>query len=82
MTAVPNVYLDFGGPNQRPLEGVRAYELKNYKRYGFFKAGSMLPKVEAVIAFSERRKGNVGIITDIEHLRDALIGKAGTIVTE
>jgi len=82
VTAVPNVYLDFGGPNQRPLEGVRAYELKNYKRYGFFKAGSMLPKVEAVIAFAERRKGNVGIITDIEHLKDALIGKAGTIVTE
>ena len=38
----------------------------------------MLPKVEATNKFS--KKGGIGIITDIEHLSEALQGKAGTIV--
>ena len=45
-----------------------------------FKAGSMLPKVKAAMNFAEKNK--VGIITDIEHLKEALAGKAGTIITK
>ena len=40
----------------------------------------MLPKVEATTKFA--KKGGTGIITDIEHLKEALIGKAGTIITK
>ena len=39
----------------------------------------MLPKVEAASAFAKR--GGTGIITDIDNLKDALLGKAGTIIT-
>ena len=53
-------------------------ELENYRKYDQFKAGSMLPKVEATIKFA--KKGGIGIITDIEHLKEALQGKAGTII--
>ena len=35
-------------------------------------------KVQAAMAFAEKNK--VGIITDIEHLKEALDGKAGTII--
>ncbi len=79
-TAVPNVYVNYGLPNQEKLEKVKAKELENLKKYGYFKSGSMLPKVEASIKFAEH--GGMSIITDIKHLRAALLGKAGTIVTK
>ena len=78
VTAVPNVYIKYSTPNQAALHNVTIKELENYKKYSQFKAGSMLPKVEAAIKFA--KKGGVGIITDIEHLSEALQGKAGTII--
>ena len=78
VTAVPNVYINYGLPDQKSLQNVTAKDLNHYKKYGYFKSGSMLPKVEAAIKFAE--KGGTGIITDITHLKDALVGKAGTIV--
>ena len=38
----------------------------------------MLPKVEAAVTFA--KKGGTGIITDIDNLAEALVGKAGTII--
>jgi carbamate kinase len=80
VTAVPNVYLNYNTKNQTALSKVSAKEINQLKKYGYFKAGSMLPKVEAAARFAE--KGGTGIITDINHLKDALKGKAGTIVTK
>lgn len=79
VTAVPNVYINFGLENQEALGKISANEIMKYKKYGYFKAGSMLPKVEAAATFA--KKGGIGIITDIDHLKDALSGKAGTIIT-
>lgn len=78
VTAVPNVYLNFGTNEQEALGEVSAAEMTRLKKYGYFKAGSMLPKVEAAVAFA--KKGGTGIITDIENVEAALKGKAGTIV--
>ena len=78
VTAVPNVFINFGTPKQAALHKVTIKELENYRRHNQFKAGSMLPKVEAAIKFA--KKGGIGIITDIEHLSEALQGKAGTII--
>lgn len=78
VTAVPNVYIKYGTPDQAALHTVTIKELENYRKYNQFKAGSMLPKVDAAIKFAE--KGGIGIITDIEHLKEALQGKAGTII--
>ena len=80
VTAVPNVYINYGLENQQKLDRVSISEIKNLKKYGYFKAGSMLPKVEAAIKFAEQ--GGTGIITDINHLKDALKGKAGTIISK
>lgn len=79
-TAVPNVYINYGLKDQQKLEKISASELSHLKKYGYFKAGSMLPKVEAAINFA--KKGGTGIITDIDHLEEALAGTAGTIVTK
>ena len=79
VTAVSNVFINYGLPNAEALGKISAAKLKNYQKYGYFATGSMLPKVEATIRFA--KKGGVGIITDIDHLKLALSGKAGTIVT-
>lgn len=77
ITAVPNACVGFGTPEQRTLGAVTASEIVGYMSE--FKAGSMLPKVQAALEFA--KKGKMGIITDIEHLKEALAGKAGTIIT-
>lgn len=80
VTAVPNVFINYGAPDQTALHTITTKELSKLKKHGYFKAGSMLPKVEAATKFAE--KGGTGIITDIEHLKEALVGKAGTIITK
>lgn len=78
VTAVPNVYINYGTPDQSEIGRITVKEMDGLKKFGYFKAGSMLPKVEAAIAFA--KKGGVGLITDIENLKEALAGKAGTII--
>ena len=78
VTAVANACVEFGTPEEKALERITVSEAEKYLPE--FKAGSMLPKVQAAINFA--RKGGTGIITDIEHLKDALKGKAGTIIAK
>ena len=78
VTAVPNVYINYGLPDAKALGEISANEVMALKKYGYFKAGSMLPKVEAAASFA--KKGKIGIITDIKSLREALAGRAGTII--
>lgn len=80
VTAVPNACINFGLPNEEKLHKITVREAENYKKYGYFKAGSMLPKVEAATEFA--KKGGIGIITNIENLKEALNGDAGTIITK
>lgn len=80
VTAVPNAYINYGEENQIALEKITPRDANGYIIGGFFKAGSMLPKVEAATEFA--KKGGVGIITDIKHLKEALSGNAGTIIAK
>lgn len=78
VTAVPNAYINFGTSEQKAIGEVSVGEMSELMKRDYFKAGSMLPKVEAVISFA--KKGGIGIITDIKNLKLALLGRAGTIV--
>lgn len=78
VTAVSNACIKFGTPEEQKLGAVSAKEIEKYLPE--FKAGSMLPKVQAAMQFANKNK--IGIITDIEHLKDALKNKAGTIITK
>lgn len=80
VTAVSNVYTNFGLKNQQAISKISTRELSNLIKYGYFAPGSMLPKVEASISFA--RRGGTAIITDIKNLELALNGKAGTIITK
>ena len=80
VTAVSNAYINFGKPDAKPIHKASTKEITKYIEDGCFKAGSMLPKIEATATFA--KKGGIGIITDIDHLREALTGKAGTIISK
>ena len=77
LTDVAQVYLDFRKPSQRALGAVTIEEIESYQKAGHFAAGSMGPKIEAVIAFL-RAGGRRAMITNPDSLVDALEGRAGT----
>jgi len=76
-TAVEKVCLNFGKPDEKPLDKITVAEAKKYIEEGHFKPGSMLPKIKAVIEFLESG-GKEALITDPDHLEEALNGKTGT----
>ncbi len=76
-TAVEQVCLDFGKPTQRALSRMTLAEARTYIEEGHFKPGSMLPKIQAVVAFLEGG-GKEALITDPAHLAQALRGETGT----
>jgi len=76
-TGVPRVALYYNTPAQRFLERVTLREARQYMAEGHFAAGSMLPKVEAIIHFLERG-GPSAVISDPPNLAAALRGEAGT----
>ncbi|MFW5713118.1 MAG: carbamate kinase [Brevefilum sp.] len=76
-TAVEKVALNFNQPDQIWLDKMTVAEAKQYIEEGQFAPGSMLPKVQAIIQFLETG-GKKALITDPEHIGDALEGKTGT----
>jgi carbamate kinase len=78
-TAVERVCLNFGQPDQRPLDRITVAEARKYMAEGHFKAGSMLPKVEACARFVEGGGGEA-VITCPDKLSSALGGHTGTRV--
>ena len=80
LTSVPCVYKNFGSNNQEALPSLTAADAAAYQKDGQFGEGNMLPKIEAAIAYLDVcPKGSV-LITSIEHVKDALKGKAGTMI--
>ncbi len=78
-TDATHVFLDFKKPTQRPLERVRAAELRAHYEAGQFPPGNMGPKVESALRFLAAG-GRECVITSYEHLVDAVLGAAGTHV--
>jgi len=78
-TAVPQVALRFGQPDQQWIDQMNVAEAQRHIEAGEFAVGSMLPKIEAAIQFIESG-GKQAVITDPDHLGDALEGSGGTWV--
>jgi carbamate kinase len=79
LTGVAKVSVDFEKPTEKALDRITIAEATRYLAEGQFPAGSMGPKIEAAIQFVNRG-GKQVLITDVEHLRDALQGNDGTLV--
>lgn len=83
VTAVEHVSINYGKPDQKPLERVNVARIRELISENQFPAGSMLPKVQAAIEFLERRgsRSARAVITDLTHLPAALGGQTGTTIT-
>lgn len=85
-TDVPNVMIDFGTADQRPLGRVTAAELHEHAAAGQFARGSMGPKVAAALRFvaggTPGSPPRSAVITSLEHICDVVRGDDfGTLIT-
>ncbi len=77
LTDVEKVYLNYGTPQQKPIDVMTVSEAKKYYEEGHFKPGSMGPKVLAAIRFIENG-GKEAIIAHLHKAYEALKGESGT----
>ncbi|MFA9452570.1 MAG: carbamate kinase [Candidatus Aminicenantaceae bacterium] len=77
LTNVHQVSLNFGTPDEVPLERITADEAQAYYDAGHFPPGSMGPKILAAIEYI-RAGGKEVIITSASYLKAALIDRSGT----
>lgn len=76
-TAVEKVFINYNKPEQKGIDRMTVDEAKAYIGQGQFAKGSMLPKVNAAIAFLEHG-GKEALITNPESLERAIAGETGT----
>lgn len=69
--------IHWGTKEQKVLGKVSLKEMQQYIKEGHFPAGSMGPKVDAIVQFFEAA-GNRGIIAKLDDIELAIAGKAGT----
>ncbi|HIY80248.1 MAG TPA: carbamate kinase [Candidatus Olsenella excrementavium] len=80
LTAVEKVAVNFGKPDQEWLDELTPETAARYIAEGQFAPGSMLPKVEAALAFAQSGAGRSSLITLLDRAADGIAGKTGTIV--
>ena len=80
LTAVPQVAINFGKPNQQNLDHLTITAAEQFMAAGHFPAGSMGPKIKSAIKFL-RDGGKKVIITDIETLSRKVKADLGTVIT-
>jgi carbamate kinase len=78
ITGVPKVTINFGKPDEKPLDRITLAQARHYYQEGQFPAGSMGPKMMAAIEFVQADPGNRVIITNEENLLAAMEGNEGT----
>ncbi|PHI29312.1 carbamate kinase [Budvicia aquatica] len=84
-TGVEQVAVNFGQPDQRWLSNLTMDEAQALIDQNQFGAGSMLPKVEAIMRFiahnQKQGKASSGLITSPEAIKRALAHKTGTWIS-
>ncbi|MCL1837374.1 MAG: carbamate kinase [Treponema sp.] len=87
LTAVEKVAVNFGKPDQKWLDTLTLAEAEKYIGENQFAKGSMLPKVQAAMAFVKSSTGGSApiakqaLITLLTKARDGIAGKTGTRIT-
>lgn len=81
LTGVDRVFRNFGEENQEPIKTMDIHEATRMLDAGQFPPGSMGPKIQAAIDYI-KGGGKEVIITTIEKLKAALIGRSGTRIVQ
>lgn len=80
LTGVEHVCLHFETPQQTPLHRLTVAQAEAYLAEGHFLPGSMGSKVQAAVSFL-KEGGEEALITSVDGLRAATMGKGGTRIT-
>ena len=80
LTNVPQVYLNFGTPREKPILEMTVDEAKAHLAKEQFPPGSMGPKIEAAIDYIEGG-GKEVLITSASYLKAAMVNRSGTWIT-
>ena len=80
LTSVPCVYKNFGTNLQEELRSLTIAEAIEHIKGHQFGDGNMLPKIEAAIAYLNVCPQGSVLITSLANVKDALKGKAGTVI--
>jgi carbamate kinase len=80
LTAVPGIYLNYGKPNAKLIGRITIAELAELIKTNDFGKGSMLPKINAAIAFV-KATNKIAIITDLKNAEKGINLLKGTIIT-
>ena len=81
LTAVEKVCLNYNTDKEVELDFLTPSMARHYMSSGEFKAGSMLPKIQACLQFVEHnRRGGCAMITSLDKAKQALEGKTGTVI--
>ena len=90
LTAVEKVAINLGKPDQKWLDSLTVAEAERYIAENQFAKGSMLPKVQAAIAFVKSSPGRAGVqaephsalITLLTKAQDGIAGRTGTRIVK
>ncbi len=82
LTAVEKVALNFGKPDEKWLSEISIEEAQGYIDEEHFAPGSMLPKVQAALAFASSKPGRKSLITSLEKAKEGIMGHTGTLITQ
>jgi len=80
LTAVEQVAINFGKPEEKWLSTLSLEECDQYIEEGHFAPGSMLPKVQAAMQFAASKPGRRSLITSLEKAAEGIAGTTGTII--
>ena len=73
--------INWGKADQKMLRKVPLAQMEKYVQQGQFPAGSMGPKVEAIMQFF-KATGNRGVICQLKDIEKAIAGEAGTEIVK
>lgn len=81
LTSVDYVYKNFNTDKQEAIRQMTVAEAESCIAEGQFEAGTMLPKIEAAVAYLNAVPDGSVLITSMHQVKDAVKGKTGTLIT-
>ncbi|MGX7419932.1 carbamate kinase [Carnobacterium gallinarum] len=81
LTGVDHVAINYNQPDQKELMQVTVADMEMYSEQNQFAPGSMLPKVEAAIAFVKENPKGKAVITSLKNIKNLLEAETGTVIT-
>lgn len=79
LTSMGGVFYNFGKPNQREIYDVTVDEIQEHIDNNEFAKGSMMPKVQAAVAFV-KATGKPAVIGALDDVSKIIAGKTGTVI--